>query len=226
MTILRWLERVLVIVGVVLAVWCANTIFQAHRTANMPIPPPSAKASPAESGRSAAASPGTTRGTTGTAAPGALPGDSGAGTAGSVQTTLARGAWLARLDAPTIKMRATVLEGSDDGTLARGAGHIEDTPLPGSQGNFGVAGHRDTTFRPLRHIKIGDPLTVTTRDHIYHYRVANTAIVGPDDVYVLDDAGHPTMTLVTCYPFEFIGHAPNRFIVSANLVGTEDRAAP
>jgi sortase A len=118
-----------------------------------------------------------------------------------------------------------VLEGSDDATLARGAGHIEETALPGDHGNFGVAGHRDTTFRPLRNIRIGDPMTVTTRDRVFHYRVESTAIVGPDDVYVLDDAGHPTMTLVTCYPFTFIGHAPRRFIVRANLVGSEERAA-
>jgi sortase A len=224
MMYLRWLERVLLVVGIVLALWCANVIYQAHRTANMAIPPPVQSTSRTASGTQAAGTPAT--GTTGPTAAGALPGDSGSGAKTPVSPSVARGAWLARLDAPTIKMRATVLEGSDDATLARGAGHIEDTAYPGDHGNFGVAGHRDTIFRPLRFIKIGDPLTVTTRDRIYHYRVENTAIVGPDDVYVLDDAGHPTMTLVTCYPFQFIGHAPRRFIVSANLVGTEDRTAP
>jgi sortase A len=200
---LRWLERVLIAIGLVLAVWCAKVIYVAHRTANMPIPPPAAHA--ARPPRPDAA----------------LPGDAGSSRAPALRA----GEWIARLDAPTIKMRATVLEGSDDATLARGAGHIEETALPGDHGNFGVAGHRDTTFRPLRNIRIGDPMTVTTRDRVFHYRVESTAIVGPDDVYVLDDAGHPTMTLVTCYPFTFIGHAPRRFIVRANLVGSEERAA-
>jgi sortase A len=135
----------------------------------------------------------------------------------------AKGAWLARLEAPSIQMAATVLEGSDDGTLRRGAGHIEDTPLPGQPGNIGIAGHRDTIFRPLKKIHIGDPMTLTTADRVYQYRVSSTKIVGPDDVYVLDPTATPTVTLVTCYPFEFFGHAPRRFIVHAELVGQEAR---
>lgn len=200
-TLLRWLERALLVVGIVLALWCADVLYLAHRTANMPVPPPASRKASADA---------------------RLPGDVGA----SRQPAVGAGEWLARLDAPTVRMHATVLEGSDDATLARGAGHIEDTAFPGDRGNFGVAGHRDTTFRPLRFVRIGDPMTVTTRDRVFHYRVESTAIVGPDDVYVLDDAGHPTMTLVTCYPFEFIGHAPRRFIVRANLIGSEERVAP
>lgn len=203
--VLRWLERTLIIVGVVLATWCAMVLIEARRTRNMPVPP----APPAAD----------VTGTTGT-----LPGD-GPSPTPRPHAPVAAGAWVARLDAPTVNLRATVLEGSDDATLERGAGHIEDTAFPGDQGNVGIAGHRDTTFRPLRRIKIGDPLAITTPEHVFHYRVTNTAIVGPDDVYVLDDADHPTVTLVTCYPFEFIGHAPKRFIVSANLVGTDSRAS-
>jgi sortase A len=120
-------------------------------------------------------------------------------------------------------MSTNMLEGSDDGTLSRGAGHIEDTPYPGQAGNIGVAGHRDTVFRPLRNIKVGDPLELTTANRLYRYKISKTIIVGPDDVYVLDPTEKPTLTLVTCYPFEYIGHAPKRFIVQAQLVGDEAR---
>src|SRR6185436_11814903 len=116
-----------------------------------------------------------------------LPGDAGsarsAGTSGTAVVVPSRGAWVARLEAPTVQMKATVLEGSDDRTLDRGAGHIEDTPLPGQPGNIGIAGHRDTIFRPLKRIQVGDPLNLTTRDRIYHFRISSTSIVGPKDVH-------------------------------------------
>jgi sortase A len=133
------------------------------------------------------------------------------------------GGWVARLDAPTVQLSATVLEGTSDATLRRASGHIEDTATPGDAGNFGIAGHRDTTFRPVRLLRAGDPLVVTTTDGVYQYRVTGTRIVNPEDVYVLDPTPHPTLTLVTCYPFEFIGHAPQRFIIHADLVGIEKR---
>ncbi len=201
--VLRWIERSLWVVGVVLALWCAVVLAEARRTRNMPVPAPSAATSTS------------------------LPGDSAEPPDTTTNTFRppAAGTWVARLEAPSIKLAATVLEGTDDRTLARGAGHIEETAFPGQPGNLGIAGHRDTTFRPVRRIKVGDPLVVTTPDHIYQYRVTKTFIVGPDDVYVLDPADHPTLTLVTCYPFEFIGHAPKRFIVSADLVKDENRAA-
>ncbi len=135
----------------------------------------------------------------------------------------APGTLLGRLEAPSVHLSATLLEGSDDGTLSRGAGHIEDTPLPGQGGNVGIAGHRDTVFRPLRHVHVGDALSLTTADRVYRYRISKTSIVGPDDVYVLDPTKDPTLTLVTCYPFEFVGHAPKRFIVQAELVEDSGR---
>jgi sortase A len=143
-----------------------------------------------------------------------LPGD----TSDAAVPAPADGAWLARLEAPSIKLTSTVLEGTDDATLRRGAGHIENTPLPGQDGNIGIAGHRDTIFRPVRRIKVGDPLVLSTADRVYNYRVTKTFIVEPRDVYVLDPTDRPSLTLVTCYPFEFIGHAPKRFIVRAELV--------
>jgi sortase A len=122
-------------------------------------------------------------------------------------------------------MSTTVLEGSDDATLRRGSGHLEETPLPGQGGNMAIAGHRDTVFRPLKKVRVGDALDLTTRDRVYHYRVSKTLIVAPRDVYVLDPTSEPTITLVTCYPFEFLGHAPQRFVVQAQLVREEARAS-
>jgi sortase A len=153
----------------------------------------------------------------------ALPGDPGS-TPTPVAPAPAAGTVLGRLEAPSVKLSTVVLEGSDDGTLSRGSGHIEDTPMPGQPGNVGIAGHRDTTFRALRNIHVGDPLDYKTADRVYRYRISKTLIVGPDDVYVLDPTAEPALTLVTCYPFEFIGHAPRRFIVRADLIGEEARA--
>jgi sortase A len=83
---------------------------------------------------------------------------------------------------------------------------------------MGIAGHRDTVFRPLRRVSVGDPMVLTTSDRVYRYRISKTLIVQPEDVYVLDPTPQPTLTLITCYPFGFVGHAPQRFIVQAELV--------
>ena len=204
--LLRWVERGLLAVGMVLGAWCAAVLVEARFHNAVPL---------RDSGTGQIV-------VTQTAVP-VLPGDSGDAHATSPNAPAA-GTLLGRLDAPSVKLSASVLEGSDDATLRRGAGHIEDTPLPGPVGNIGIAGHRDTVFRPLRNIKIGDPITLTTAGHAYSYRISKTLIVGPDDVYVLDPTAQPTLTLVTCYPFEFIGHAPKRFIVQATLI-TEKTAA-
>jgi sortase A len=195
-SLLTWLERGLLAVGVVLGLWCAVVLVRAHQTQNLPVP----KVTVTQT---------------------VLPGDP---TPAPVPAP-APGTWVARLDVPAVKLATTVLEGTDDGTLRRGSGHIEDTPFPGQTGNVGIAGHRDTVFRPLRHVHVGDDLNLTTADRVYRYRISKTLIVGPDDVYVLDPTDHPTLTLVTCYPFEFIGHAPRRFVVQAALVSDEARMA-
>jgi sortase A len=214
--LLLWLERGFLATGLILAAWCLVVLIEARRVQNMPVPPP-----PAASVQLPGETPalGTADSNTGTA-----------GTSGSAgehaHVAVETGSWIARLEAPSVKMSATVLEGSDDRTLARGAGHIEDTPFPGEAGNVGIAGHRDTTFRPVRNLHVGDPLVLTTAERVYQYRITKTIIVDPEDVYVLDPADHPTLTLVTCYPFEYVGHAPRRFIVSADLVGDEARTVP
>src|SRR6185295_12456479 len=144
------------------------------------------------------------------------------GTSGRLKVEI--GTVVARLDAPAVKLSAAVLEGSDDAILNRGAGHIEETALPGERGNIGIAGHRDTIFRPLRRLRVGDALNLSTSDRVYRYRISKTLIVGPEDVYVLNPTRQPTLTLVTCYPFDFIGHAPKRFIVQARLI--EEQGEP
>ncbi|HEY1910936.1 MAG TPA: class D sortase [Vicinamibacterales bacterium] len=211
---MRWVERGLIAGGVALGVWCAVVLTEARFVNQVAIP--AADSAPVV--------------VTQTLPDGArpLPGDESGGSArpSASAAAPAPGTLLGRLEAPSVQLSATLLEGSDDGTLSRGAGHIEDTPLPGQAGNIGIAGHRDTIFRPLRRVHVGDPLSLTTADRIYRYRISKTSIVGPDDVYVLDPTKDPTLTLVTCYPFEFVGHAPKRFIVQAELVDERARGKP
>jgi len=118
-----------------------------------------------------------------------------------------------------------VLEGDDARTLARGVGHIPGTALPGWSGNVGLAGHRDTFFRALHDIRLGDDILVTTLQDSYRYRVVSSEIVSPDETRILDASALPSLTLVTCYPFHFIGSAPKRFIVHAHLVWDEHPAS-
>jgi len=128
------------------------------------------------------------------------------------------GELVGRIEIPRLGVSVIVVEGTDEATLRRAAGHIEGTQLPGLSGNVGIAGHRDTLFRPLRNIRQDDVITVTTLQGQYRYRVLSTKVVSPYDVAVLNPDGHEILTLVTCYPFYFIGPAPDRFIVRAARV--------
>lgn len=127
---------------------------------------------------------------------------------------------LALLRIPRIALEVAVLEGTSDWALNRGVGHVEGTPLPGTDGNAGIAGHRDGFFRGLKDIRPGDRLELETLDGVQAYRIERTWIVKPEDVWVLDPTSSPAITLVTCYPFYFIGSAPQRFIVRAVRVET------
>jgi sortase A len=122
---------------------------------------------------------------------------------------------LGRMEIPRLGVSVIVAEGTDEATLRRAGGHIQGTSFPGQPGNVGIAGHRDTLFRPLRNIRRNDVITVTTLAGEYRYRVVSTEIVSPSDVTVLQSDGHEILTLVTCYPFYFVGPAPDRFIVRA-----------
>jgi sortase A len=110
---------------------------------------------------------------------------------------------------------AVLLEGTSNKTLRRAVGHIAGTALPGQAGNVGIAGHRDTFFRPLRNAKAGDVIRLTTPNGEYRYRVVSTKVVGPESIEVLNSDDQEILTLVTCYPFYFLGSAPERFIVRA-----------
>jgi sortase A len=129
--------------------------------------------------------------------------------------TLPREEPLAVLHVPGVQLQVPVLEGTSDLTLDRGAGHIEDTAMPGAPGNSGIAGHRDGFFRSLKDVKPGDPIQLETLHETQTYRVERTWIVNPDDVSVLDPTPTQSITLVTCYPFYFVGSAPQRYIVRA-----------
>ena len=122
---------------------------------------------------------------------------------------------LALLRIPRIQLEVPVLKGTDDWTLNRAVGLIEDTASPGSTGNIGIAGHRDGFFRGLKDVAVGDALELEARGGIERYRIERIWIVKPEDVSVLDPTPSPAVTLVTCYPFYFIGSAPERYIVRA-----------
>ena len=132
---------------------------------------------------------------------------------------LQAGDLIGRIEIPRIGLHAMVVESTTERALRRAVGHIEGTPLPGEPGNAGFAAHRDTFFRGLRDIQKGDRIDVTTRGGAYHYVVDSILIVGPNDVEVLGAAAAPTLTLVTCFPFDYIGAAPRRFVVEAREVG-------
>lgn len=131
---------------------------------------------------------------------------------------IANGDVLGRLLIPRLHLRAVVHEGAGEDTLDVALGHIPGTALPGQPGNVGVAGHRDTLFRDLRRIAKNDVIQFQTPAATYSYQVESTRIVKPREVSVLDASPHPEITLVTCYPFHYIGAAPDRFIVKARLV--------
>ena len=126
-----------------------------------------------------------------------------------------RRAPLALLRVPRLKIDVPVLDGTDDLTLNRGAGWIEGTTRPGGNGNVALSAHRDGFFRALKDVVVGDELFLETPEGTARYVVAWTKVVDPDDVSVLDETGSPAVTLVTCFPFYFVGPAPRRFIVRA-----------
>jgi len=126
------------------------------------------------------------------------------------------GSTVGRIQIRRLGLNVMILEGVDTKTLRRGVGHVPGTALPGQYGNAALAGHRDTFFRELRNIRAGDNITLTTAKGTYYYRVDSTRVVPPDDTSVLQDSADPILTLVTCHPFEFVGSAPDRFIVRAH----------
>lgn len=125
---------------------------------------------------------------------------------------------IGRVDVDRLGVSVVVVEGADAGDLAHAAGHLVGTAFPGQPGNAAIAAHRDTFFRPLRKIRPEDVVRVTTPEGEFRYRVAWTRVVTPDDVAVLRPGGEQELTLITCYPFYYVGEAPERFVVRATRV--------
>jgi sortase A len=124
------------------------------------------------------------------------------------------------LDIPSLRLQVPILEGTDDLTLDRAVGHISGTAPPGESGNIGIAGHRDGFFRLLKDIHVGDTIDLHSQLSDSHYVVDEIVIVPPTDVSVLEPRAKSSLTLVTCYPFYFVGSAPLRYIVHAMAADT------
>ena len=128
-----------------------------------------------------------------------------------------KGDVLGRVDIPRLGISVAVLQGTSSRMLRLGAGHIEGTPLPWDIGNSGIAGHRDTFFRELKDIRENDEIQLQTATETFHYEVDWVKVVDPDDTTVLEPSTFgSSLTLVTCYPFYFVGSAPKRFVVRAH----------
>ncbi len=128
---------------------------------------------------------------------------------------------LGKVEIARLNLSSIVREGVDAETLRSSVGHVPSSALPGHPGNIALAAHRDTLFRPLKDIKQDDLITFQSPVQTFTYKVADTRIVNPTDVSVLRSNGHDTLTLITCYPFYYVGSAPKRFIVQARLVPAE-----
>ena len=192
--VLRWLERALVIAGVLCATWVYVTwndaaLYQLYAKNEMDHI--AARELPVDAWRPPIAEP-------------ARPGESLIGV----------------LTIPRVNLSVAVVEGDDDQALRIAAGHLPDTPLPWEEGNSALAGHRDTFFGPLQAVRGGDEISLATRRGTLRYRVVFMTIVGPDDLSVLGTSSDADLTLITCYPFGYLGPAPQRFVVQAERVGT------
>ena len=188
---LRVVERLLILGAVVCLGWYVFVGARAWRYQSRQLPATSGTPASTTPSRETAAPP--------TAGPGALP----------------IGEPVGRIEVPRLHVSATVANGDDDGTLSVAIGHLPDTPFPWEAGNSALAGHRDTFFRELRNIRVGDDMRLATPYGDFTYQVSRTLIVTPDNLSVLEPTTEPTLTLITCYPFSYVGHAPKRFIVQA-----------
>lgn len=131
---------------------------------------------------------------------------------------IADGTLVGQVEIPKLHLSAVVFQGTSDGILAQGVGHLDASAFPGQAGNVVLAAHRDTFFRSLRKIRRGDMVQVTTPYGARTYAVDSTEVVKPTETGVMAATATPTLTLITCYPFYYVGHAPKRFIVRARPV--------
>jgi len=136
---------------------------------------------------------------------------------------IADGGVIGEIEVPRLGLKAIVVQGDSEELLRRAVGHLPETALPDEQGNVALAGHRDGLFRPLRNVRPGDTITLRTPEREFQYEVQWTAVVPPTAVRVLQPTSEPALTLVTCFPFYYVGAAPQRFIVRARKVSVAAR---
>jgi sortase A len=241
-TLLLWLERLLLAIGLLCLGLVAYTVIDsrwfAYRQGRLFDDALRARAAAAAAARAAEVGKGR-----GGAAPQAAagggrsasetdrldtfrPGSGAAKSAAAPPPPAAEGSLLGRIEIPRVGVSSLVLEGVAGSTLHRGVGHIPGTPLPQLPGNVGLAGHRDTVFRGLKDIQKNDLITVETLEGTYRYAVDWARVVDPGDVAVLGVSNRPELTLVTCFPFYYVGSAPERFIVRARLLDGPAAARP
>jgi sortase A len=139
--------------------------------------------------------------------------------------TVVEGEVIGEMDVPRLGIEAMVVQGDSSKLLRRAVGHMPETPLPWESGNVALAGHRDSFFRPLRNVRAGDAITLKTVNGEFQYEVESTEVVPPSDMHVLDATSGRTLTLITCFPFYYVGSAPDRFIVRARQVESPAQAA-
>lgn len=210
-TLRAWLERLLLVVGVVCLGYYGLATLEARqqerRHAAAVERMLAATAPVAEAPLADAVAPATATGASAAAADNNPPADV---------------AWidgaLGVIEIPRLDLSAPVLSGDDAATLRSAVGHLPDTPRPWEDGNAALAAHRDGLFRPLRHVRVGDRLRMRTPHGALTYEVRSTEVVSPTDLSVLAPTEAPTLTLITCYPFNYVGPAPKRFIVRAERV--------
>jgi sortase A len=130
-----------------------------------------------------------------------------------------------RIEIPCVGVSSPILEGVDYRTIRRAVGHFPGTPLPSARGNVALAAHRTTDFYGLRDIRLGDEITLTSRGRVFRYVVSETWVVDPDETWVVAPSPERLLTLVTCYPFDYHGTAPRRFVVRARAVDAPRPAA-
>lgn len=147
------------------------------------------------------------------------------GSSDSVTTYTMPGSAIGRLEVRRLGLSVIVLEGDDPKALRRGVGRVPGSAKPGEPGNLAIAGHRDTFFRVLRDIRRDDVVRLTTPSGSFLYRVQSVQVVAPTQTEVLGSTARRTLTLITCYPFTYVGHAPNRFVVTAEQTSSSSQPA-
>lgn len=139
---------------------------------------------------------------------------------------LAEGDVIGEMEIPRLALETILVQGESPKILRRAVGHLPETALPGEPGDVTLAGHRDSFFRPLRNVQAGDAITIKTLDGEFQYQVEWTRVVLPSDNHILQPSSENTLTLVTCFPFYYVGPAPKRFIVRARQIGRLPEQSP